>query len=86
MTVSPALTCKQFVALVTDYLEGALAAPEQLRFEQHLAACEDCPVYLEQIRQTIRIAGALREESLSAGARATLLHAFRHWNARRPSG
>ena len=31
------LTCQQLVELVTDYLEGALSAPERARFEAHLA-------------------------------------------------
>jgi len=83
---STVLTCQQFVELVTDYLEGALSATDQERFEHHLAACDSCPVYLEQIQQTIRTAGALTEASLSPDARETLLRAFSDWNAGSPSG
>ncbi len=86
MTTAPGLTCKQFVELVTDFLEGALSCADQQRFEEHLAACESCPIYLEQIQQTIRMAGALTEESLSPEARHTLLQAFGDWNARSDSG
>lgn len=86
MKASTALTCKQFVELVTDYLEGALPAADRERFEHHVAACDSCPVYIEQIQQTIRTAGALTEESLSPQARDTLLQAFGDWNARSPSG
>ncbi len=81
-----ALTCQELVELVTDYLEGALPAADRERFEDHVAACDSCPVYIEQIQQTIRTAGALTEESLSPQARDTLLQAFGDWNARSPSG
>jgi len=82
VTVSAELTCEQFVELVTDYLEGVLPAADRQRFEDHLAACDSCLVYIEQIQQTIRMAGAVTEESLSPEARETLLQAFRDWNAR----
>src|SRR5437016_10747932 len=35
------------------------------RLEQHLVYCDWCRVYLEQIRQTIRVAGSVSEESFS---------------------
>ncbi len=79
MSSSTGLTCKQFVELVTDYLEGALSEADHERFEQHVADCDSCPIYVEQIQQTIRMAGALTEESLSPEARGVLLHAFRDW-------
>jgi anti-sigma factor RsiW len=76
---SPAeLTCKELVEIVTDYLEGRLSTEDRLRFEQHLAICEGCGAYLEQMRQTIQIAGALREDSLPHENRERLLEAFRH--------
>ncbi|MGH2370083.1 MAG: zf-HC2 domain-containing protein [Chloroflexota bacterium] len=74
-----ALNCKELVELVTDYLEGALSPPERERFEAHLAACRGCNVYLAQMRQTIRLAGTLTEESISPQAEAALLDAFRTW-------
>ena len=33
------LTCRDFVELVTDYLEGALDEDTKIRFEQHIAVC-----------------------------------------------
>ncbi|MGH2354655.1 MAG: zf-HC2 domain-containing protein [Chloroflexota bacterium] len=74
-----ALNCKELVELVTDYLEGALSPTERERFEAHLAACRGCNVYLAQMRQTIRLAGTLTEESISPQAEAALLDAFRTW-------
>ena len=76
---SNGLTCKDFVELVTDYLEGALPPQDSARFEAHLAVCPDCNIYLEQIVQTIRWTGTLTEEQISKEAEEKLLTAFREW-------
>ena len=64
------LSCRELVELVTDYLEGALSAEERLRFDEHIGICDGCRIYLEQMRQTIVVAGRLSEESLAPGGRA----------------
>jgi anti-sigma factor RsiW len=76
------LPCRELVELVTDYLEGRLAPRDRARFEAHLAECDGCATYLEQMRRTIRVLGKLPEESLSADARSALLTAFRDWSRR----
>ena len=73
------LSCKELVELVTDYLEGALSRRDRKRFERHIAACDGCTAYLDQMRRTIRVAGALAEEDLSPVTREELLAAFRGW-------
>jgi predicted anti-sigma-YlaC factor YlaD len=73
------LTCQELVELVTDYLEGALDAEQQTRFEAHLAGCRGCTNYLEQMRQSIQLMGRLTEESLPTSARDELLALFRNW-------
>jgi len=73
------LTCQEFVELVTDYLEGALPVSEQVRFERHLDNCDDCPIYLDQMRRTIRVLGTLQEEQITPAAKEELLHRFRDW-------
>jgi len=73
------MTCKELVELVTDYLEGALPANDQRRFDEHLESCPFCRIYMDQMRQTIQAAGHLREESVSAEALETLLAHFRRW-------
>jgi anti-sigma factor RsiW len=74
-----ALTCKELVELVTDYLEGALSVADARRFELHVAGCGGCAAYLAQLRETIRLTGALAEEGLDPTARDALLAAFRDW-------
>ena len=73
------LTCIELVELVTDYLEGALSAHDRERFEAHLALCEGCVTYLEQIGETVRLSGRLTDDGLSPAAREALLEAFRDW-------
>ena len=77
----PEMPCQELVELVTDYLEDRLSPVDRLRFEAHIAECEYCETYLEQMRQTIRTLGRISEESLSDAARETLLEAFRSWRA-----
>jgi len=73
------IACRELVELVTDYLEGALSPELHARFENHIAGCDGCTTYLEQMRQTIRLTGTLREQQISPEARAALLRAFRGW-------
>ncbi len=73
------LSCRELVALLTDYFEGALPEPERDRLEQHLVICDNCAVYVDQMRITVRAAGGLREDALESEARDALLGAFRDW-------
>ncbi len=77
------LSCKELVELVTDYLEGALSRRDRKRFEAHIAACEHCTLYLEQLRQTIALTGMLREEDVQPDARDALLVQFAAWKQER---
>lgn len=78
-TPGPELTCKELVELVTDYVEGALPDSERRRFDEHLQGCPFCRVYLDQMRQTIRMLGRLPEEALPPEAMSALLEQFRRW-------
>jgi anti-sigma factor RsiW len=73
------LTCKEMVELVTNYLEGGLSTRHRRRFERHIAGCDGCSTYLDQMRQTIQLLGGLTEDSISPEAKDALLHAFRDW-------
>jgi anti-sigma factor RsiW len=78
------LTCKELVELVTDYLEGRLSAADRERFDEHLALCEGCVAYVEQMRALIDALGRLPEPELPAHLEADLLEAFRDWRTPRP--
>ena len=73
------LTCRELVELVTDYFEGALDARDRAAFAAHIAGCDGCTAYLEQLEATIRVTGTLTPEDLPQAAETALLQAFRHW-------
>ena len=73
------LTCQELVELVTDYLDGALPAGELERFEEHLLYCRPCAMHVEQMRETIRVAGAVSADDLEPAVADDLLAAFRTW-------
>jgi anti-sigma factor RsiW len=59
-----ALVCRDAVELMTEYLEGAMSPEEQARFEAHLARCDACTAYLDQMRATIGLLGHLPADHL----------------------
>ena len=73
------LECRQVVEAVTDYLEGAMAPRDRLRFDHHLALCEGCQDYLEQMWTVIRVAGRPAADAVPPETMAGLLRAFRDW-------
>ena len=75
------MSCNEFVELVTDYLEGRMAATERERFDAHMEVCPPCLRYLGQMRITLEAVGKIPEESISAEARGELLHAFSDWHS-----
>lgn len=73
------MRCSDLVRLVTEYLDGALPAPDRLRFDEHLAACEGCRAHLDQMRTTISVMGRLRDDDIAPRVRDELMRAFRDW-------
>lgn len=56
------LTCKEFVEVLTDYLEDALDPAERAEIERHIVICRGCSNYIEQMRSTISLLGRVGEE------------------------
>jgi len=77
------LTCREMVELVTDYLESRLDDADRQRFEVHIAECDACTLYIEQMRMTITALGHIPMESISQEAEEELVAAFRTWRERR---
>ncbi len=59
MTAAPA--CREFVDLVTAYLDHALPPDRQAQIDDHLATCEGCRTVLAQWRTVIDLAGRLTD-------------------------
>ncbi len=74
------LSCREVVELVTDYLEGALLGDFVRVLEEHLALCEGCAAYLDQMRATILLTGRLAEEAVPPELERALLAAYRDWS------
>lgn len=72
-----ALVCREFVELVSDYLEGTLSPSEQARFEAHVAECDGCPGYLEDVRRMVDSMSDLPEPPVDPATHDALLRAFR---------
>lgn len=73
------LTCKEITQLVTDYLEGRLSLWQRLMFRMHIGLCEHCHRYLQQMRVTIALEGAIPSDSPPPEVRDELLRRFRSW-------
>jgi anti-sigma factor RsiW len=76
------LACTEEVELITDYLEDALPDEDRRRLEAHLETCPGCTEYLEQIKTVAGSLGELREESLPAELRGSLIASFRAFRTR----
>ncbi len=83
MTLPGDMDCDELVELITDYLEGKLAAFERIRFEEHLAICPSCVEYLSQMKQTVKVLSSLRDAPPSREELAPLMAAFRGWKQQR---
>jgi anti-sigma factor RsiW len=79
-----AITCKELTEVLTDYLEGVMPLADRARFEAHLAICDGCATYVDQMRQVIATVHELRPDDIEATAPNDLLAAFRAWKRGEP--
>ena len=78
MADGTAIRCQEVVEVITDYLEGKLPPEDVAIFEAHLALCDGCRWYLDQMRITIAAVGHVEDEEVPAELRDTVLAAFRN--------
>jgi anti-sigma factor RsiW len=79
------VTCREFVELLTDYLDGALAAEERAEVERHIVICRGCTNYVEQFRSTIDLLGRIADDEPDDASASAALAIFRDWQAGRPA-
>lgn len=70
------LVCQQAVELMSDYVDGSLSRRARRRLEAHLALCDACTAYLEQLRETIRASGVVSADDLAPEMLNTLTELF----------
>jgi predicted anti-sigma-YlaC factor YlaD len=73
--------CRYVVEILSDYLEDALDASTRNNLEEHLAECDGCTAYLDQMRLTIRLSGKLDHEDVPEPIMNVLLDAYRGGSA-----
>jgi anti-sigma factor RsiW len=73
------IACRQAVELVTAYLEETLSRRDRRRFEAHIADCPHCHEYLDQMKITLELTGAIKEEDLDPQVQEDLILIFRQW-------
>jgi anti-sigma factor RsiW len=78
---SVALTCQQVVELMTDYVEGVLLPDERGRFEAHLAHCDACARYLEQLRATLDVLAQMTPPEPDPVLREELVAFYRRYRS-----
>jgi len=76
-----AMRCREFVEVITWYLEGTLPEEDRVRFDEHLAACPHCTAYLDQMRTVLRLTGRITEEDVPDASRDDLLQVYRSWRS-----
>jgi anti-sigma factor RsiW len=84
MSSMRAITCQELTEVLTDYLEGVMPLEDRARFEAHLAICDGCVTYVDQMRQVIATVHELRTDEVEATAPDDLLEAFRAWRRGTP--
>jgi anti-sigma factor RsiW len=77
------VVCRELVELVTPYLEDVLPPNERAAIERHLASCDGCQTYVEQMRQTVRAVGHIPHEPITSKTRDEVLAIFRKWRSKR---
>ncbi len=70
------LSRQQFLAWISDYVDGELEPQQAEAAQQHLLACARCPVVLATMRQTLRILGDERHFAMPEGASLRLRQAL----------
>jgi anti-sigma factor RsiW len=75
------LVCRDAVELVSDYLDGNLSRRARRRLEKHLAQCDACTSYLEQMRSTIAASGRVGPEDLPSDVVEGLVNLYRRFRS-----
>ena len=66
-------------------LEGSLSRRDRKRLERHLADCDACTAYLEQLRVTIAASGRVEPDDLDPEVLEGLVDLFRQYREEPPS-
>ena len=71
------ITCKRFVAGLSDYLDGALDAAMRARFDRHAAECPRCQIVSTTTRKTVELYKTFPPCEVSLALETRLMAAIR---------
>jgi anti-sigma factor RsiW len=71
------ITCKRFVAGLSDYLDDALDAAMRARFDRHAAECPRCRIVSTTTRQTVELYRTFPPGEVSLALETRLMAAIR---------
>ena len=70
------LTCKQFLAELSDYLDESLGAEERKKLEDHINACPNCWVIADTTRKTVEVYQCCEPVAIPTEVRSRLMKAL----------
>jgi hypothetical protein len=70
------LTCKQFLAELSDFLDESLAGDERHKLEEHINQCPNCWVIADTTRKTIEVYKCSEPVPISNDLRSRLMKAL----------
>ncbi len=70
------LTCKQFLAELSDFLDETLGVAERQKLEQHINECPNCWVIADTTRKTIQVYKCHEPVSIPTEVRSRLMKAL----------
>lgn len=65
-------SCPRIVALLSDYIDGRLAADVRRDLEAHLGGCGECARFVESFRSTVELLHSLTDDDLPQELRLRL--------------
>jgi predicted anti-sigma-YlaC factor YlaD len=74
------MNCYEAIDLMGDELDGRLALQERSGFDEHLAECDVCATYFDQLRTTVGALEHMPRAGITPERRSELIAAFqREW-------
>jgi anti-sigma factor RsiW len=74
--MTPLLTCKDFLAELSDYLDERIDAELRAKLERHITECPNCWVIADTTRKTIQIYKGMEPYPIPAEVETRLMKAL----------
>jgi anti-sigma factor RsiW len=84
--MTPLLTCKEFLAELSDFLDETTKLEIRAKLERHLAECPNCWVVCDTTRKTIQVYKGMASCSIPEDVHTRLMAAVERRLAAKDSG